>query len=112
LIGQYFISTVKIKVLQTSRLNFWHKLSVHPEEFLTKNEYSPNNLTIMRLFLLNSSPKDLHQKPVSKLLVPVYEPLQHPNDDSELPHEAIRHIDQPPVYTEGCIAAGCPEDLW
>lgn len=37
LIWQYFISSVKIKMLQTNYLNFWHKLGFLAIESLSKN---------------------------------------------------------------------------
>jgi hypothetical protein len=35
-----------------------------------------------------------------------------PDEASKFPDDPIRVEDHPLVYTEGCIAAGCPEDLW
>jgi hypothetical protein len=52
----------------------------------------------MNLFLFHSPEK----KPEQNIII----------EDSEFPAPAVRLAEQPLIYTEGCIAAGCPEDLW
>jgi hypothetical protein len=53
----------------------------------------------MNLFLFHSPEKKPEQNIIS-------------HEDSEFPAPDIRLTEQPLIYTEGCIAAGCPEDLW
>lgn len=49
---------------------------------------------------------------VSHILIPAYEPLHTSNESREFPGETIRVKHQLVVYTEDCIAAGCPDGLW
>jgi hypothetical protein len=98
--------------LQTNNLKFWHKLGVPDKEFFTKNNYSLINLTIMNLFLFHSPAKNPQENTIDNMLAPIYEPLYNSNDGPEFTSDANRMIDQPLMYTEECIAAGCPEGLW
>lgn len=66
----------------------------------------------MDLFLFQSPEKKPEQNIISHPYFPTFEPPHHTNEDSELSAPVIRLTEQPLIYTEGCIAAGCPEDLW
>jgi hypothetical protein len=66
----------------------------------------------MNLFLFHSPAKNLPEKTIDNMLVPIYEPLYNPIEGPEFPGDSIRMNERPFMYTEECIAAGCPEDLW
>jgi hypothetical protein len=66
----------------------------------------------MNLFLFQSPGKKPDEHIISHLFSPNFEATHHTNEDSEFTTHSVRSTDQPLVYTEGCIAAGCPEDLW
>ena len=66
----------------------------------------------MNLVLLYSPDKNLKEESINHVQAPIYEPLQSPHEDSELPRGAVRAKGHPIMLTEECIAAGCPENLW
>lgn len=66
----------------------------------------------MNLVLLNLPLNSLEENATSDLQVPIYEPLPGNNAGGEFSGDAIRLIDSRSMFTEDCIAAGCPEGLW
>jgi hypothetical protein len=66
----------------------------------------------MNLILLHTAAKNPGEITIDQLLPPLFTPPHEVNEIDESPIPAIRLNDQPLIYTEGCIAAGCPEDLW
>lgn len=66
----------------------------------------------MNLVLFHSRVENPEVKTVKQTLPSVYEATHNTSEGSKFPHDDIRIEDQPLMYTEGCIAAGCPEDLW
>ncbi len=63
----------------------------------------------MNLFLLNQPAENQQDISIRLEQLVLHEPLQDKNERIEFPFPS--HL-QPVVYTEGCVAAGCPEDLW
>ncbi|HEX6428541.1 MAG TPA: hypothetical protein VF008_12680 [Niastella sp.] len=62
-------------------------------------------------FLFHSPVKDLDDKTINPVLVPINEPLHNANECCEFSYDAIRMKDLPLIYTEECMAAGSPEGL-
>lgn len=66
----------------------------------------------MNSFLLHSPVKNLEDTTIKHMPVLIYEPSHNTNERNKFIDNAIRVKDQPLMYTEECIAVGCPEDLW
>jgi hypothetical protein len=63
----------------------------------------------MNFHLVNAPEKNTPDSTVSQIPQPVVQPLHSVN---EFPDTVIRVTHQATMYTEGCVAAGCPEDLF
>lgn len=66
----------------------------------------------MNHFLLHLPEKKPDGGTNNQPLFPNFEPLHNRNERLDSPGDTIRLNYQPLMYTEGCIAAGCPENLW
>lgn len=64
-------------------------------------------------YILSHAPvENLKHQTISSLHTPFYDPRYNVNDADDSPDDAFRVIDRPVIYSEDCIAAGCPEGLW
>ena len=61
----------------------------------------------MNLNFLNPQLKDPQDEPVNHLPVPLIENKQNITDGGEFLDDALRMKEQPFMYTEDCVAAGC-----
>ena len=66
----------------------------------------------MNLVSFYSPEKNLEEEAINHVQAPIYEPLQSPHEGSELPRSAVHAKDHLIMFTEECIAAGCPDNLW
>jgi len=64
----------------------------------------------MNLFFLHPDTKNLKDKSAEHPIVH-NEPVHYTNEGSEFLDDAIRMYDQPIMYTEVSVAAGCPDNL-
>jgi hypothetical protein len=64
----------------------------------------------MNLFFLHPGTKNLKEKSAEHPIVH-NEPTYYANEGSEFLDDAIRMHDQPLMFTETSVAAGCPENL-
>ena len=64
----------------------------------------------MNLFFLHPDTKNLKDTSEEHPMVH-HEPAHYANEGSEFLDDAIRMYDQPLMYTEESVAAGCPENL-
>jgi hypothetical protein len=78
--------------------------------YCLKKNYSLFNVNIMNLFFLHPDTKNLKDKSEKHSIIH-NEPVRYVNEGSEFLDDAIRMHDQPFMYTEESVAAGCPENL-
>ncbi len=61
----------------------------------------------MNLFILQTPEKTQEDDQVNHLPVPLNESTQNITDGGEFLNDALRMKEQPFLYTEDCVAAGC-----
>lgn len=66
----------------------------------------------MNFFLFHSPVKNLKDKTIKHMVVPVYEPWPNTQEENEFPEDGLRVEYRPIMYAEDCIAAGCPDGIW
>ena len=66
----------------------------------------------MNFFLFHSPANNPDDKPVVRELLTAHESPHTTNENDWFSGNAVRIKEQPLMFTEDCIAAGCPDHLW